>query len=131
MEGPHGRERGLAPADRSDGWLLSRYDDVCTLLTAPRFSAKDRVVSAAVRALPAKFAARLGNQQSLLNLDPPEHTRLRRLVAGQFSVRRMRQLAPRIRQIVTSHLDRLAAAGPPADLVPTFAQPVPLLVMCE
>ncbi len=121
----------LALADGSEGWLLSRYDDVCTLLTDPRFSAKDRVVSAAVRALPAKFAARLGNQQSLLNLDPPEHTRLRRLVAGQFSVRRMRQLAPRIRQIVTGHLDRLAVAGPPADLVPTFAQPVPLLVMCE
>lgn len=121
----------LALADGSEGWLLTRYEDVCTLLTDPRFSATDRVVSEAVRALPAQLTKRLRSQQSLLNMDPPDHTRLRRLLADLFSVRRMRQLAPRVRQIVTGHLDVLAASGPPADLVPTFAQPIPLLVICE
>src|SRR5439155_25558870 len=87
--------------------------------------------SEAVRALPPGFARRLSAQQSLLNMDPPEHTRLRRLLAGLFSVRRMRLLAPQIRRIVGDHLDALAAAGPPADLVATFALPVPLLVICE
>jgi cytochrome P450 len=64
-------------------------------------------------------------------MDPPEHTRYRRLLTGQFTVRRMKVLEPRIRQIVDEHLDAMAAAGPPADLVPAFALPVPSLVICE
>jgi cytochrome P450 len=121
----------LLLADGSLGWLLTRYADVCTLLTDPRFTARDRVVSEAVRVLPATLTARLRDQQSLLNMDPPEHTRLRRLLAAQFSVRRMRRLLPRIRRIVADRVAALQAAGAPADLVPLFAQPIPLLVICE
>ncbi|WP_079195489.1 cytochrome P450 [Streptomyces acidiscabies] len=67
----------------------------------------------------------------LLTSDPPEHTRLRRLVAGQFTVRRMNQLAPRIQDIVDQHLDAFAAGPRPADLVKTVALPVPSLVISE
>src|SRR3954447_6513813 len=71
---------------------------------------------------------RAGN---LLGVDPPEHTRLRRMLTPEFTVRRMRRLEPRIVEIVDAHLDALADAGPPADLVADFALPVPSLVICE
>jgi cytochrome P450 len=71
---------------------------------------------------------RAGN---LLVFDPPDHTRLRRLLTPEFTVRRMRRLEPRIREIVEEHLDAMERSGPPADLVPDFALPVPSLVICE
>ncbi|MER7535690.1 hypothetical protein ABTX77_13010 [Streptomyces sp. NPDC097704] len=67
----------------------------------------------------------------LLTSDPPEHTRLRRLVAGQFTARRMNRLAPRIQAIVDHHLGTLAAAPRPADLMRHVALPVPSLVISE
>ncbi|WP_051791610.1 cytochrome P450 [Amycolatopsis jejuensis] len=67
----------------------------------------------------------------LLMLDPPEHTRLRGLLTATFTVRRAQALAPRIEEIVDEHLGAMAAAGPPADLVSSFALPVPSLVICE
>jgi cytochrome P450 len=71
---------------------------------------------------------RAGN---LLAYDPPEHSRLRRMLTPEFTVRRMRRLEPRIVEIVDEHLDALARSGPPADLVSGFALPIPSLVICE
>lgn len=63
--------------------------------------------------------------------DPPEHTRLRRLLTPEFTMRRLERLRPRIAQIVDACLDDVTAAGPEVDLVPTFAFPVPFQVICE
>ncbi|MCX2730181.1 cytochrome P450 [Saccharopolyspora sp. NFXS83] len=68
---------------------------------------------------------------NLLALDPPDHTRLRRMLTPEFTVRRMRRLEPRIVEIVDGHLDALEAHGPPADLVAHYALPIPSLVICE
>jgi cytochrome P450 len=67
----------------------------------------------------------------LLMLDPPDHTRLRRMLTGRFTVRAMAALEPRIAAIVDDALTAMAAGGPPADLVADFALPVPSLVICE
>jgi len=71
------------------------------------------------------------NAGNLLGLDPPEHQRLRRMLTGEFTVRRMKRLEPRIVQIVEQQLHEMEAAGPPADLVAHFALPIPSLVICE
>lgn len=63
--------------------------------------------------------------------DPPDHTRYRGKLTGQFTVRRMRLLAERLEVITAEHLDSLAAQGSPADLVEHFAVPVPGLMICE
>lgn len=63
--------------------------------------------------------------------DPPEHTRYRSRLTGQFTVRRMRLLTERLEVITAEHLDTLAAQGSPADLVEHFAVPVPGLMICE
>ena len=63
--------------------------------------------------------------------DPPYHTKLRRLLTPEFTVRQLRRLQPRIDAIVAEQLDAIEAAGPPADLVHLFALPIPSLVICE
>ena len=67
----------------------------------------------------------------LLGMDPPDHQRLRRLLTPEFTVRRMKNLQPRIVEIVDEHLDAMQQAGAPADLVANFALPIPSLVICE
>ena len=67
--------------------------------------------------------------------DPPEHTRLRKLLTPEFTMRRLERLRPRIAAIVDAQLDRVAeeaaAADGVVDLVPSFAFPIPFLVICE
>jgi cytochrome P450 len=73
-------------------------------------------------------AMRAGN---LLEMNPPEHTRLRRMLVSAFTARRVAALESRITEIVDGFLDDLAAQPQPADLVTHFALPVPSLVICE
>jgi len=63
--------------------------------------------------------------------DPPDHTRLRRLLTPEFTMRRLERLRPWIEQTVERQLDEVERQGPDVDLVPTFAFPVPFLVICE
>jgi cytochrome P450 len=63
--------------------------------------------------------------------DPPEHTRLRRLLTPQFTMRRLDRLRPTVAGIVERQLDEMATRGPVVDLVPEFAFPVPFHVICE
>ena len=111
------------------GWLVTNHADARTVLTDPRFSHRPDLRHAPVRDNPG------GNQAPgpgwFPLMDAPEHTRYRRLLTGQFTVRRMNQLEPRIAEITRAHLDAMAEAGPPADLVQAFALPVPSLVICE
>ncbi|MEW1843132.1 cytochrome P450 [Nonomuraea angiospora] len=119
----------LEMADGHQGWLATTMAAGRTVLGDPRFSARQELKHTAVArpggparpAPPGFFAA----------TDPPEHTRYRRLLTGQFTVRRMRLLEPRIEQIAADHLDAMAKAGPPVDLVTAYALPIPSLVICE
>jgi cytochrome P450 len=69
----------------------------------------------------------------MLTVDPPDHTRLRRLVSAAFSPRRVEALRPRVQAITDDLLDGIAAADPqnPVDLVSSFAFPLPFTVICE
>ncbi|CAL9643339.1 Cytochrome P450 FAS1 [Streptomyces sp. enrichment culture] len=115
-----------------EAWLVTRLRDVRQVLDDPvRFSnAHDgllRPAGAAPRNEEAA-AARAGN---LLACDPPEHTRLRRMLAPAFSAGRMRAMLPAVRQIVGERLDALERSGPPADLMAELALPLPSLVLHE
>ncbi|MEU4721164.1 cytochrome P450 [Nonomuraea dietziae] len=116
-----------------DAWMVTRFADVREVLGDPeRFSnsmqADFRPPGAPQLSGEEIRALRAGN---LLAFDPPEHTRLRRMLTPEFTMRRMRRLEPRIRDIVTEHLDAMERAGSPVDLVPAFALPIPSLVICE
>jgi cytochrome P450 len=110
-------------------YLVTRYADVREVLAdSQRFS--NVIVNPLMLMSGVEEAARqrAGN---LLAWDPPEHTRLRRLLTPAFVGKRLRQMESRIVEIVDDQLNALAAAGPPADLVAQFALPIPSLVICE
>lgn len=114
-------------------YLVTRYDDVKAMLSDHEHFANGRPPGFVMPGAPQlteeeQAGTRAGN---LLGLDPPQHTRLRRMLTGEFTVRRMKALEPRIVEIVESRLNALEQAGPPADLVSEFALPIPSLVICE
>ncbi len=109
----------------AEGWLLTRYDDVRTALGDPRFSLAEAATRDVPRLTPQRYGAILTDQ------DPPDHTRLRRLVAKAFTVRRVEQLRTRAEQITDELLDAMMQAGPPADLAQALAIPLPGLMVCE
>ncbi|WP_431913848.1 cytochrome P450 [Nonomuraea jabiensis] len=116
-----------------DAWLVTRYAEVREVLgDAERFRIAQQTV-ARLPGAPEMTPEQLAKIQAgnLLGVDPPEHTRLRRMLTPEFTNRRMQRLEPRIRRIVDEHLDAMEAAGSPADLVPSFSLPIPSLVICE
>ncbi|MFF8787350.1 cytochrome P450 [Streptomyces sp. NPDC015125] len=115
--------------DTTTGWLVTRHADVRTMLADPRFGANRRPARAA--AVPAGTPVPPPPPGMFIMMDAPEHTRIRRLLTGQFTVRRMRQLVPAVERIVSEHLDAMASAEQPVDLVQAFALPIPSLVICE
>jgi len=110
----------------ASGWAVTGFEQVREVLVNPRFS----------RALASspdreKRGLEIVVAKSLLGLDPPEHTRLRKLVAGTFTARRMHQLAPQVAAIVDELIDQMLAGPRPADLVTAFSLPLPIRVICR
>jgi cytochrome P450 len=131
------RERGavhaVTLADGHDAWLVVRYEEARAALNDPRLS-KDMLAALATGAevvaegLPGPAFAR-----HMLSVDPPDHTRLRRLVQAAFSTGRIERLRPRVQTVVDGLLHNIAARGPESrvDLVGSFAFPLPFTVICD
>jgi cytochrome P450 len=121
----HGRPIEATTAFGLRAKILTSYPAVREVLAdADRFSS-------AGFGPPPPGAGEAAPEGNLLTSDPPYHSRLRKFLSPEFTVRRISRLVPRITAIVDEHLDAMAAAGPPADLVADFALPVPSLVICE
>ncbi|WP_206787489.1 cytochrome P450 [Amycolatopsis sp. MtRt-6] len=116
-------------------WLVSGFDEARAVLSDPRFSSDRFSYHPRFKELPEEVRDRLRNDKaragSFINMDPPEHTRYRKLLTGQFTVRRIRELGARIEEIVAGQLDAMLAKGNTADLMADFAFPVPSLMICE
>ncbi|MFC8131449.1 cytochrome P450 [Streptomyces sp. NPDC057302] len=107
-------------------WLVTRYDDVRTVLSDQRLSRAATTREGAVRLGPAR-----PEPDSLMAMDPPDHTRLRRLLVPAFSSRRIERLKPRIARTAEALLDVMQETGPPADLVTHLSMPLPIITICE
>ncbi|HEX3778400.1 MAG TPA: cytochrome P450 [Pseudonocardiaceae bacterium] len=119
----------------ASAWLVTRYEDVRAVLgdhtrftsgTPPYFAGA--ATEADNDGKPVNGMAGTG---TFIVYDPPEHTRIRRMLIPEFTRRRLARLEPWIESSVTRHLDAIEQAGPPADLVDSFALRLPLLVICE
>jgi cytochrome P450 len=106
-------------------WLATRYTDARLVLGDGRFSRAMAKDHDAPRHTPGN------NTSGILGMDPPDHTRLRTLVAKAFTMRRVEQLRPRVRDLTAELIKDMVAAGEPADLVEDFALPLPVAVICE
>jgi cytochrome P450 len=113
------------------GWLVTGYEAVRAALADPRLS-KQPARPSTGGLLPPEIDAAINSD--LLHRDPPDHARLRRLVSTAFTRRRVDALAPRVQQIADALLDDLAvhlAEDGPADLIATYAYPLPIAVISE
>jgi cytochrome P450 len=77
------------------------------------------------------FLSETAGVHALLNTDPPDHTRLRRLLQKAFTPRRAAQLRPRTKEIAAGLLDEIAAGGDVIDLLGGYARPLPITVISE
>ncbi|MFD9941067.1 cytochrome P450 [Nonomuraea sp. NPDC059023] len=112
-------------------WLVTRHEDVRRVLSDSALFSSTGGAQAA--SLGEESAARLSMRSPgwFIEEDPPEHTRLRRLLTPEFTVRRIHALVPRIKRYVDDLLDAMESGGGPVDVIETFALPLPSLVICE
>ena len=109
-------------------WVVTRFADVRTVLTDPRMAKDVHRWPGGGRSRPSEET---GVYAHMLHADPPDHTRLRRLVQKAFTPRRA-ALRPRAEEIAAGLLDELAAApGDVTDLLSAYARPLPIAVLCE
>jgi cytochrome P450 len=104
-----------------EAWLVTRYADVRAVLADRRFSR----AAAAGRDVP-RARPPMDSPEQIISMDPPDHTRLRTLVAKEFTARRVETLRPRVRELVDGLLD-----AQPTDLAAGLAWPLPVTVICE
>ncbi|APU15012.1 MULTISPECIES: cytochrome P450 [Actinoalloteichus] len=129
----YARSRAEQPAMRvrlpygDECWLVTRYSDVKTVLSDSRFSR----ARAAGREDTPRVTPEAAPAGSILSMDPPEHSRLRRMIARGFTARRVREFRPRTQEIVDGLLDEIERVGPPADLVERLALPLPVSVISQ
>jgi cytochrome P450 len=111
-------------------WLITGHEEIRQMLRSPAFTSNvDREGFPQMQARPPMPPG--GRAGFFLMMDPPDHTRFRRMLTPEFMIKNMRRLEPLIRETVNSTLEQLRAAGSPADLVERFALPVPSMVICH
>ncbi|MFG2092090.1 cytochrome P450 [Streptomyces sp. NPDC048612] len=117
----------ITGTDGNPAWLVTRYDDVRRALADPRLSLDKR------HAAPTGyrgFALPPALDANLLNMDPPDHTRVRRLVVKAFTPGRVEALRAPVRRTADALLDAMAERGH-ADLIADYAEPLPIAVICD
>jgi cytochrome P450 len=130
-----GQRRAEEPVSRMKlpfgirAWLVTGYDETRAVLAAGSSFSNDFTNLVGTVGITAEQ-----NPGGLGFTDPPDHTRLRKLLTPEFTGHRLRRLGPRIEAMVAGQLDEMAetaAAGGSVDLVQGFALPIPSLTICE
>jgi biflaviolin synthase len=114
------------PFGEGHAWLVTRYEDVRLVTSDPRFSRSEVAGRDVTSSIPAPVASQ---QAGLQYLDPPDHTRLRKVVARAFTARSMKRLRPLAEATAQELLDGMERAGAPADVVAHLNGPFPLAVV--
>nr|WP_231499919.1 cytochrome P450 [Saccharothrix sp. NRRL B-16314] len=146
----HTRMRAQAAATEvvlpggTKAWLVTRYEDARQALADQRFSKDYRAFPGIMQRnqVDGEEAGEFDSSlmQHMLNMDPPDHTRLRKLVTKAFTARRIEQLRSRVQEITDGLLDEMAAKAATTDsatinsgmdLVDALSFPLPITVICE
>ncbi|MCF3103606.1 cytochrome P450 [Streptomyces roseoverticillatus] len=131
--GTYARLREAGPVHRFTGpdgrpaWLVTHYEDVRRALADPRLSLDK---ANAARDNYTGFSLPPALDRNLLNMDPPDHTRIRRLVVKAFTPGRVDKLREPVRKVADELLDAVEAEGR-TDLLASYAGPLPITVICD
>ena len=124
------RERCPVPhielPDGTQAYLATRHADVRQVFTDPRFSR----AAAAGENRPTRELGSLA-EDSLIGMDPPRHTRMRKVVSHAFTFRRVELLRPTVAALIDQMIDEIEAAGRPADLIEHLSAPLPIYVISK
>lgn len=129
----YARLRSEAPMARAklyngeEVWLVTRWKDVREVLASPHFS-----VDPGKKGYPSASAARAAEVQSrktFINMDAPDHMRIRRMLTRDFMQKRMIEMRPMVQKKVDELIDKMIRKGPPADFVEDLAAPLPVHVI--
>jgi cytochrome P450 len=120
-------------ADGHEAWLVVGFDEALSALNDQRFSKNMHAALASGSEVVAEGLPGPEFARHMLTVDPPDHTRLRKLVSAAFSPRRVEALRPHVQAITDDLLDGIAESDPrkSVDLVSRFAFPLPFTVICE
>ncbi|MFI0778851.1 cytochrome P450 [Streptomyces sp. NPDC021212] len=122
----------LTYADGHVGWIVTSYRLAREVLQDPRFSSRPELRHSAVHEVLGDGSPPEEDVPGMfVGMDPPEHTRYRKLLTGELSVRRMRLLEEKIEATAHRLIDDLCTPAKTADLVTEFAAPLPSLVICD
>ena len=114
-------------------WVITRYEDVKAALADPRLGKDFRRSREVITSQIGDDGTRRFNSaisEQMLNMDPPDHTRMRKLVVKAFTSRRIEALRPRVEEITAGLLDAMAGETE-VDLLDAFAFPLPIQVISE
>ncbi|MGY0489108.1 cytochrome P450 [Streptomyces sp. WG-D5] len=123
------REEPVCPITLATGdpaWFVARHEDVRTALSDRRFSREALFRPGAARAQVVE-----PDPNSMITMDPPRHTRIRKLANRAFSPQRVRRMRPYIEEVTAELLDAMAAGPPACDLVEAYGRPLALRVICR
>ncbi|GLC43162.1 hypothetical protein PLESTB_000856500 [Pleodorina starrii] len=117
--------------DESKVWLVSRYKDVCEALTNDDLSKVRTHPNFPELSPGGKAAAASTRSPTFVDMDPPQHTKFRGMVAHRFTREASEAMRPSIQQKATALVEEMARKGPPADLHEDFSIKLPFLVMYD
>ncbi|MER5521355.1 cytochrome P450 [Streptomyces sp. NPDC002763] len=115
--------------DGREAWMVTGYKESREILTHPNLSSLRTHPGFPIVA--PRFRSHIARSLALIAMDPPEHDVYRRYLNPHFSLKQIRRMRPEIEKIVSGFVDRIVAQGPPADLIPLLAVPLPSLVICR
>jgi cytochrome P450 len=115
--------------DGAESWVVTGHAEARQLLADKRLSADRRHDGFPL--ISERFEAIRDQRPMFLTQDDPEHNQIRRMLISEFTVRRFKELKPKIQDVIDGAIDSLLAAGSPADLVPHFSLPIPSMVICH
>lgn len=127
------RDQPVFYSPRCDLWVVTRYDDICTVVKQPHlFSSAQALESANILPDPVRAMLPPGSCAfpSLVQTDPPDHARVRAVFGKVLTPLRVAALEPRIRALTNELIDTFIDDGE-VDLIPQFAFPLPALVICD
>ncbi|WP_433508688.1 cytochrome P450 [Nonomuraea sp. CA-143628] len=127
----HGPISRIPFADGHQGWLITGFDLVRSVMADPRFSSRRELMRHHPWVDYGDIEVPPAPPGEFLLMDEPQHSRYRKPLVGKFTVRRMRLLTERVEQVTAECLYAMEKAGPSADLVTAFAKPIPAIVICE